>query len=86
MAFKKYADCINTKYAEITGLYILWSELSWSKLLPMLASVHYSCHDNAVGLVGRQLEAVGQKLSYTTNVYVDETFCTHTHTHPFNGP
>ena len=32
-------------------LYILWSELSWRKLLPMLATTHYSCPDNAIGLV-----------------------------------
>ena len=53
--------------------------------MPILASAHYSCHDSAVGLAGRQLGAVGQKLSYTTNVYVDETLCTHTHTR-FDGP
>jgi len=29
-----------------------------------LASAHYSCPDNATGLVGRQLEAVGWKFSY----------------------
>ena len=45
-------------------LYILWSELSWRKLSPTLASAHYSCPDNATGLVGRQLEAVGWKFSY----------------------
>jgi len=49
---------------EITELYILWSELSRRKLLPTLASTHYSCPDNAVGLVGRQLEAVLLKFSY----------------------
>ena len=49
---------------EITELYILWSELSRRKLLPTLASTHYSCPDNAVGLVGRQLEAVLRKFSY----------------------
>ena len=63
-ALKKYADRINTKYAEITELYILWSELNRRKLSPTLASTHYSCHDNAIGLVGRQLEAVGWKFSY----------------------
>ena len=52
------------KYAEITELYILSSKLSRHKLLPTLASAHYSCHDNATGLVGRQLEAAGQKFSY----------------------
>jgi len=52
------------KYAEITELYILWSELSQRKLSPTLASAHYSCPDNAIGLVGRQLEAVGGKFSY----------------------
>jgi len=61
---KKYADRINTKYAEITELYILWSELNRRKLSPTLASAHYSCRDNAIGLVGRQLEAVGWKFSY----------------------
>jgi len=31
-------------------------ELSRHKLSPTLASTHYSCPDNAIGLVGRQLE------------------------------
>jgi len=52
------------KYAEITELYILWSELSWCKLSTTLVSAHYSCPDDAIGLVGRQLEAVGWKFSY----------------------
>ena len=43
---------------------ILWSELSRRKLSPTLASSHYSCPDNAIGLVGRQLDAVGWKFSY----------------------
>jgi len=43
------------KYVEITESYILWSELSRHKLSQMLASAHYSCPDNAIGLVGRQL-------------------------------
>jgi len=47
-----------------TKLYILWSEFSRLKLSPTLASAHYSCLDNAIGLVGRQLEAVGRKFSY----------------------
>ena len=29
-----------------------------------LASAHYSCPDNTIGLVGRQLETVGRKFSY----------------------
>ena len=45
-------------------LYILWSELSRHKLSPTLASAQYSCPDSAIGLVGRQLEAAGQKFSY----------------------
>jgi len=48
----------------MTELYVLWSELSRRKLLPTLASTHYTCPDNAIGLVGRQLEAVGWKFSY----------------------
>ena len=47
-----------------TELCILLSECSWHKLSPTLASAYYSCPDNAIGLVGRQLEAVGQKSSY----------------------
>ena len=47
-----------------TDLYILQGELSQCKLLPMLASTHYSCLDNAIRLVGRQFEAVGRKFSY----------------------
>ena len=47
-----------------TDLYILQGELSQCKLLPMLASTHYSCLDNAIRLVGRQFEAVGWKFSY----------------------
>ena len=43
--------------------YILLSELSRRKLSPRLASAHYSCPDNAIGLVGRQLEAAGRKFS-----------------------
>ena len=74
--FFKYADHDNTKYAEITELYILWSELSRHKLSPRLASAHYSCPDNAVELVGRQLEAVGRKFSYYYQCYVDHTLCT----------
>ena len=59
------------KYAEITELYIPWSERSRRKLSPTLASAHYSCPDNAIGLVGRQLEAVGRKyFLITTDVYV----------------
>jgi len=55
------------------------SELSRRKLSPTLASAHYCCRDNAIGLVvGRQLEAVGRKFSYyrTTNVHVDQTLST----------
>jgi len=52
-------------YAEITELSILSSELSWCKLSPMLASAHYSCSDNAIGLAGRQL---GGNFLITTNV------------------
>jgi len=29
--------------------HILWSELSWRKLSPTLATAHYSCPDNAIG-------------------------------------
>jgi len=47
-----------------TELYILWSELSRRKLSPTSASAHYSCPDNAIGLVGRQLEAVRRKFYY----------------------
>jgi len=80
------------KYAEITELYILWSELSRRKLSPTLASAHYSCPDNAIGIVGRQLEAVGWKFSYyyqclctiLVNWILNNKEC-YTHTHPFNG-
>ena len=41
------------EYAEITELYILWSELSRHKLSPTLATAHYSCPDNAIGLVAQ---------------------------------
>jgi len=47
-----------------TESYILLSELSRRKLSPTLASAHYCGRDNAVGLVGRQLEAAGRKFSY----------------------
>ena len=47
------------KYAKITELYILCSELSRCKLSPTLASAHYSCPYNATGIVGRQLEQSG---------------------------
>ena len=39
------------KYPEIE-LYILWSELTQRKLSPTLANAHYSCPDDAIGLVG----------------------------------
>ena len=39
------------KYPEIE-LYILWSELTQRKLSPTLANAHYSCPDEAIGLVG----------------------------------
>ena len=57
---------------EITEWYILWNELSWRKLSPMLASAHYSC-PYPVGLVGKQL---GRNFLITVNVYVDQTLCT----------
>ena len=60
---------INTKYAEIAKLYILWNELSRRKLSPTLASAHYSCPDNVIGIVGGQL---GGNFLITTNVYVDK--------------
>jgi len=53
------------KYAEMTELYIPWSELSWRKLSPTLAIAHYSCPDDAIGLVGSQL---GGNFIITTNV------------------
>ena len=37
----------------ITELYILWSELSWNELSPTMATAHYSCPDNAIGLVAQ---------------------------------
>jgi len=40
-----------------TELYILRSELSWRKLSPTLATIHYSkdsCPDNAIGLVAHR--------------------------------
>ena len=55
--------------------YILWSELSRRKLSPTLASAHYSCPDNAIELVGRQL---GGNFLIATNVYVDQRLCTST--------
>ena len=58
------------KYAEITELYILWSELSRRELSSTLATAHYSCPDNAIGLAGRQL---GGNFHIATNVYVDQT-------------
>jgi len=39
------------KCAEITELYILWTELSRRKLSPALATAHYSCPDNAVEVI-----------------------------------
>ena len=41
------------KYAEITELYILWSELSWRNLSPTLTTANYSCRDNSIGLVAQ---------------------------------
>jgi len=41
------------KYAEIAEFYILWSELSQRKLSLASATIHYSCHDNAIGLVAQ---------------------------------
>jgi len=64
-----YKHEICGRNAEITALYILWSELSWRKLLLTLASAHYSCPDNATGLIGRQL---GGNFLTTANVYVDQ--------------
>jgi len=50
------------------------SELSRRKLLPTYA--HYSSPDNAIGLVGRQLDAVGRKhFLITSKVYVDQMLC-----------
>ena len=60
--------------ATSTELYILWSELSRRKLSPTLATAHYSCPDNASGLVakcelsgyvklGQLLEVFGRKFS-----------------------
>jgi len=72
---KTYADRINTEYAaEICG-----NQLSYIFYGMSLAGV--SCRrrwpapitilaiDNAIGLVGRQLEAVRRKFLITTNVY-----------------
>jgi len=53
------------KYAEITELYILWSELSQFKLSLTLATAHCSCPDNAIG---RQL---GGNFLITSNVHLD---------------
>ena len=55
------------KYAEITELYTPKSKRSRHKLSPILASAHYSCPDNATGLLGRQL---GGNFLITTSVYV----------------
>jgi len=49
---------------EITELYIPWSDLSRHKLSSTLASAQYSCPEYAIGLVGRQLEAVWRNFSY----------------------
>jgi len=35
-------------------LHIPWSELSWRKLPPTLATAHYSSPDNAIGLVAQR--------------------------------
>ena len=59
-----------------TELYILWSELSRRKLSPTLTSAHYSCPDNATGLVGRQFGGIFLFTTITTDVYVDQTLCT----------
>ena len=61
------------RYAKTTELYILWSELNRRKLSPTLATAHYSCPDNAIGLVGRQSDG---NFLIATNVYVDQTSCT----------
>jgi len=58
------------KYAEIAELYILSSELSRRNLSPTLASAH---SDNAIGLVGRQLDG---NFLITTNFLVDQMLCT----------
>ena len=66
------------KYAEMTELYIPWSELSWRKLSPTLTSTNCSCPDNAIG---RQL---GGNFIITTNVYVDQTLCPLPNPHKLN--
>jgi len=65
------------KYAENTELYILWSELRQrGKLSPTSATAHYSCPDNAIALVGRQLRRqLGGNFLITSNVYVDQALC-----------
>jgi len=46
------------------------SELSQCRLSPTLATAHYSCPDNAIELVGRQL---GRHFLNTSSVYVNQT-------------
>jgi len=52
---------------------------------PTLARAHYSCPDNAIGLVstGQAVEGSGIFL-ITTNVYVDQTLCTFHIPHKLN--
>jgi len=70
------------KYAEITELYILQSELSRRKLSPMLATAHYSCgypdNVNSLGVLNwvSFWTQLGENFRITTNVYVDQTLCT----------
>ena len=70
-----YTPNMRRKIRGITELYILWSELCRHKLSPTLATIHYCCRDNAIGLVaqselsgyvkfGYLLKAVGWKFSY----------------------
>ena len=66
--FFKYADYINTKYAAgICGnhlSYILWNELSRRHRRWPAPTTLALTSDNAIGLVGRQSEAVGRKFPY----------------------
>ena len=40
-------------FGPTTELYILWSERNRCRLSPTLAAAHYSCPDNAIGLVAQ---------------------------------
>jgi len=50
---RQVLSVIGLRFLPCTESYILWSELSRRKLSPTLATAHYTCPDNAIGLVAK---------------------------------